>query len=156
MGHSKPLFFIFVFSIHSWQKTNVQYINKFLPMTGFEPWTSGIGSNRSTNWATATAQQDTFYTSKIEHELTHFHTTDLQAGFHSMDFSIDSFQWLCYSFIDEVSFRLSNFLLRFMGDDDLCQVRSRYLDMSSPQSSKTQLNVFKLATTFSRKSRTLT
>ena len=24
-------------------------------MTGFEPWTSGIGSNRSTNWATTTA-----------------------------------------------------------------------------------------------------
>ena len=25
-------------------------------MTGFEPWTSGIGSDRSTNWATTTAQ----------------------------------------------------------------------------------------------------
>ena len=25
-------------------------------MTGFEPRTSGIGSNRSTNWATTTAQ----------------------------------------------------------------------------------------------------
>ena len=24
-------------------------------MTGFEPWTSSIGSDRSTNWATATA-----------------------------------------------------------------------------------------------------
>ena len=24
-------------------------------MTGFEPWTSGIGSDRSTNWATTTA-----------------------------------------------------------------------------------------------------
>ena len=48
-------FFIFVFSIHSWQLTIVQYINKFLPMTGFEPPTSGIGSDRSTNWATTTA-----------------------------------------------------------------------------------------------------
>ena len=27
-------------------------INKFLPMTGFELHTSGIGSHRSTNWAT--------------------------------------------------------------------------------------------------------
>ena len=25
MGHSQPLFFMFVFSIHSWNKTNVQY-----------------------------------------------------------------------------------------------------------------------------------
>ena len=31
------------------------YINKFLPMTGFKLRTSGIGSNRSTNWATTTA-----------------------------------------------------------------------------------------------------
>ena len=27
-------------------------INKFVPMTGVEPRTSGIGSDRSTNWAT--------------------------------------------------------------------------------------------------------
>ena len=38
-------FFIFVFSIQLTE--NVQY--KFLPVTGFEPLTSGIGSNRSTN-----------------------------------------------------------------------------------------------------------
>ena len=25
-------------------------INKFLPMTGFESWTSGIGSDHSTNY----------------------------------------------------------------------------------------------------------
>ena len=29
--------------------------NNFVPMTGFEPRTSGIGSDRSTNWATTTA-----------------------------------------------------------------------------------------------------
>ena len=52
-GH---FFFIFLFSIHSWQKTNVQYINKFLLMTGFELRTSVIGSNGSTNWATTTPQ----------------------------------------------------------------------------------------------------
>ena len=28
-------------------------------MTGFKPQTSGIGSNRSTNWATTTAQATT-------------------------------------------------------------------------------------------------
>ena len=44
MGHSRPLFF-FVFSIQL--TVNVRY--KFLPMTGFEPRTSGIGSDRSTN-----------------------------------------------------------------------------------------------------------
>ena len=37
---------------YNWQK-NVQY--KFLPMTGFEPRTSVIGSDRSTNWGTTTA-----------------------------------------------------------------------------------------------------
>ena len=45
-------FFIFVFSIQL--TVNVQY--KFLLMTGFKPQTSGIGSNRSTNWATTTRQ----------------------------------------------------------------------------------------------------
>ena len=29
--------------------------NKILPMTGVEPRTSGIESNRSTNWATTTS-----------------------------------------------------------------------------------------------------
>ena len=36
----------------------IQY--KFLPMTGFEPWTSGVGSNRSTNWATTIALESPF------------------------------------------------------------------------------------------------
>ena len=47
--HSRPSFSLF----DSKQMFN---INKFLPMTGFEPRTSGIGSNHSTNWATTTAQ----------------------------------------------------------------------------------------------------
>ena len=33
-------------------------INKFLPMTGFEPQTSDIKSNRSTNWATTTSHSN--------------------------------------------------------------------------------------------------
>ena len=45
-------FFISVFSI---QLTINDQFN-FLPMTGFEPRTSGIGSNHSTNWITTTAQ----------------------------------------------------------------------------------------------------
>ena len=45
MGHSRPLFFNFVFSILL--TVNVQY--KFLPMTGFKPLTSGIECDRSTN-----------------------------------------------------------------------------------------------------------
>ena len=36
-------------------------INKFLPMTGFEPRTSGIGSNCSTNWATTTSHVSVLY-----------------------------------------------------------------------------------------------
>jgi len=49
-----PDLFFFIFS--SFQYT-VDMFNKnnFLPMTGFEPWTSSIRSYRSTNWATTTA-----------------------------------------------------------------------------------------------------
>ena len=39
------IFVIFVFSIQL--TVNVQH--NFLPMTGFEPQTSGVGSDRSTN-----------------------------------------------------------------------------------------------------------
>ena len=39
---------------------------KSLPMTGFEPRTSGVGSNRSTNWATTTALLLTVLYAKIE------------------------------------------------------------------------------------------
>ena len=48
MGHSWLLFcFIFVFST-----VNSKYVlYKILPMIGFEPLISGIGSNRSANWA---------------------------------------------------------------------------------------------------------
>ena len=41
-------FFIFVFS-------NLRLADKTLPMSGFELRISGVGSNRSTNWATTTA-----------------------------------------------------------------------------------------------------
>ena len=30
-------------------------------MTGFEPWTSGIGSDHSTNWATTTPQNNVHF-----------------------------------------------------------------------------------------------
>ena len=42
--------FIFVFSI-------VQLVDKILPMSGFELEISGVWSDRSTNWATATARK---------------------------------------------------------------------------------------------------
>ena len=50
MGHFRPLFSLFL----SFQYTvdSKKMFNNFLPMTGFEPRTSGIGSDRSTNWAT--------------------------------------------------------------------------------------------------------
>ena len=50
-------FFIFVFSI----KLTVYVQYKFLPMTGFQPWTSGIGSDRSTNCDTTTALEIMFF-----------------------------------------------------------------------------------------------
>ena len=54
MGHSWPLFLYFrLFNTVDSKQVNVQ--NKSLPMTGFKPRTSGIRSNRSTNWATTTA-----------------------------------------------------------------------------------------------------
>ena len=43
---SFSLFLSFQYTVDSEQMFN---INKFLPMTGFEPWTSSIGGNRSTN-----------------------------------------------------------------------------------------------------------
>ena len=45
---SRHLFFIFVFSI----QLTVHIQHKFLPITGLEPRTSRVGSDRSTNWAT--------------------------------------------------------------------------------------------------------
>ena len=49
MGHSRPrfrLFSSFQYTVDSKQMFNLY---KFFPMTGFEPQTSGIGSDRSTN-----------------------------------------------------------------------------------------------------------
>ena len=47
--------FFFISSYqYSWQETIALYIS--LSMTGFEPRTSGIASNHSTNWATTTAR----------------------------------------------------------------------------------------------------
>ena len=44
MGHSRPLFLYFqLFYL------NVQLVDKILPMLGFEPLISGVGSDRSTN-----------------------------------------------------------------------------------------------------------
>ena len=54
-------FFIFVFSIQL--TINVQY--KFFLMTGFEPRTSGIGSDRFTDWATTTAPQAHLFTDRF-------------------------------------------------------------------------------------------
>ena len=55
MGHSQPLFLFLSFQ-YTVDRIKMIDINKFLPMTGFKPWTSGIRSNRSTNWATTTTQ----------------------------------------------------------------------------------------------------
>ena len=52
VGHSRPLFIYFcLFNTVD----NKQMLNKILPMTGVEPRTSGIKSDCSTKWATATS-----------------------------------------------------------------------------------------------------
>ena len=35
-------------------------VNKILPIAGLELWISGVGSNRSTNWATTTTHLNLF------------------------------------------------------------------------------------------------
>ena len=51
MGHSRPLRLYFsFFSIFI-----VQLVDKILPTTGFKLRISGVGRNRSTNWATTSA-----------------------------------------------------------------------------------------------------
>ena len=52
MGLSRPLFLYFRLFYF-----NVQLVDKILPMLGFEPQISGVGSHCSTNWATTTAQE---------------------------------------------------------------------------------------------------
>ena len=61
MVHSRPLFLIFVSSIQL--TVNVQY--KYLLMTGFEPQSSGIGSNHYTNWATTYLYFFFFFSEKL-------------------------------------------------------------------------------------------
>ena len=43
--HSRPLFLYFCLICI----LIVQLVDKILPMTGFKPWISGVGSDRSTN-----------------------------------------------------------------------------------------------------------
>ena len=51
MGHSRPLFHY----VRLFNTVDSICSIYFLPITGFKPLTSGIGSDRSTNWATSTA-----------------------------------------------------------------------------------------------------
>ena len=46
------LFFVYFRLINTFDRQHSIYV---LPMTEFEPWTSGVGSDRSTNWVTSTA-----------------------------------------------------------------------------------------------------
>ena len=50
VGHSRPLFIYFcLFNTVDIKQVNKQMFNKILPMTGVDPRTSGIESERSTN-----------------------------------------------------------------------------------------------------------
>ena len=54
-------FFIFVFSI-------VQWVDKILPMSGFEPRNSGVRSDRSANWAKTIAQGQSEFLIRLNHK----------------------------------------------------------------------------------------
>ena len=49
-----PATFFFIFVISAFNSKYFRY--KILPMTGFEPWASGIRSDHYTDWATTTSQ----------------------------------------------------------------------------------------------------
>ena len=63
MSHSQPLLSLF----SSFQQlTFGKYVcYKNLPMTGFEPRTSGFGSNHSSNWATTTSHWFNLFVSSV-------------------------------------------------------------------------------------------
>ena len=69
MGHSRPLFLYFCLFNTVDSKCSIY----FLPMTGFEPRISGIGSDCSTNWVTTT-------TLSMEFLLVELHVTQWQAN----------------------------------------------------------------------------
>ena len=48
-GHPRPLFSLFSSFQYTIDSNQMFNINKFLLMTGFEPWTSGIRSDRTPN-----------------------------------------------------------------------------------------------------------
>ena len=66
MGHSRPhLLYFRLFNTVDSKQINVRF--KSLLVCGFELRTSGIGSNRSTNWATTTARiNDSIYVNEIK------------------------------------------------------------------------------------------
>ena len=65
VGHSRPLFIYFcLFNTVDIKQVNKQMFNKILPMTGVDPRTSGIESERSTNWATTTSRMGQFFCGK--------------------------------------------------------------------------------------------
>ena len=68
MGHSRPLFSLLSSFQHNWQ---LQMFDKSLPMTGFEPRISGVGGNRSTDWATTTAQEQNLLQRETTKTTTH-------------------------------------------------------------------------------------
>lgn len=58
MAHTQHFFFLIDFSM---QLTVNMLIVNFLPMTGFEPWTSGIGIDHSATWAATTANVSIYW-----------------------------------------------------------------------------------------------
>ena len=58
--------------------------NNFLPMTGFEPRTSGIGSDRSTNWATQPLPRILFFVTKRHEKRRAPQLSGVVCAFHAL------------------------------------------------------------------------
>ena len=65
-----------------------EYMNKILLLTVFEQWTSGVGSNHSTNWATTTAQSNALKISLKTNSLSHYHPPYLSCRTYTLEIII--------------------------------------------------------------------
>ena len=84
-------------------------------MTGFGPWTCGVASDRSTNWATTTARQMCFSCWPVPVSSSCYTHTSIGAQQYCHQFLEGNmlFFWTQNSFVTFFHFRI-HFLLRFL------------------------------------------
>ena len=112
-------FSLFLSFQYSWQ-SNVQY--KFLPMTGFEPRTSGFGTDRSTNWGTTTAQHQKLF------DYLGIALKGFRVSFHSMWCACRKVAvWPDDQFLKKIFGRLHQLKYCAKGGTNLCQYQNRLI-----------------------------